>query len=220
MGLGKILARVRGAVVPELGSGDMAEVGVNARGELLVAQGLPPLAMGALAGQCWQVKNSTGLDNLTALPTTTAGLSLWNATGSGKVFVILGFGSSQHVVDATQANHTALFAMNNIAGVMATPTDAALTIRSTSGARAYDGQARTLSGGTVTDDGWFPHIGETTLAPAVAGAKWKVQEAREVAGLYVVRPGGMFSIASVQLAAVTASQFYFIRWLEAKLPAA
>jgi nucleoid-associated protein YgaU len=217
--LGKILGRIRGAIPSELSPGTDAQIAANARGELLVAAGLPPLAMASIAGQAWQVKNTTGLDNLTALPTTTAGLSIWNNPASGAVFIITSFGSSQHVVDATQANHTALFAMMNVAGSMAAPTDAALAIRGLSGQTAYTGQARTLAGGTVTDHGWFPHVAEQTLAPAVAGAKWKVQEAK-VDGLYVVKPGGMFSIASVQLAAVTASQFYFIRWIEAKLPAA
>lgn len=178
----------------------------------VVVAGLPDMAYQVAKGRAFQVKNATGLDNLTALPTTTAGLSLWNAPASGVHIVVYSFGSSQHVVDATQENHTALFAMSNVAGSMAVPTDAALAIASLSGTK-YAGQARTLAGGTVTDNGWFPHVAEQSTAGAVAGAKWKVQECAP-GTCYVIAPGGMFSIVSVQLAAVTASQFYFMRFLE------
>jgi hypothetical protein len=194
---------------------------INSRGDMCVVQALPELTELVRLGNSWQVALSTGLAALTALPTTVAGLSLWNGEqGGGKSYAIDSFGSVEEVIDATQADTTALFALNNIVPVAA-PTDAALSIRSLSG-RKYAGKARTVSGATVTNDGWFGHGAEaqSPLAPAVAGANWKVNEAK-VRGLYLVAPQGMFSVQAVKAgAAAAAQQFFFIRFHEVQIPVA
>lgn len=67
------LTRVRGLVAQLFAEGEEDQIlQLNNRGDLMVAQALPPLA-----GQSWQVSSSAGVAALTALPTTTAGLSLW-----------------------------------------------------------------------------------------------------------------------------------------------
>lgn len=194
------------------------QLAINNRGDLIVVQGLPELTELVRMGDSWQVQLAAGLAALTVLPTVTAGLSLWNGEpATGKCYAIDSFGSVEEVVDATQADTTALFALNNRTPVGA-PTDAALTIRSMSG-KTYGGKARTVSAGAVTNDGWFPHGAEAQapLAPAAAGANWKINEAK-VRGLYLVPPSGMFSVQAVKAAAAAAAQhFFFIRFHEVQI---
>jgi hypothetical protein len=220
MFLQKMLGWVRGDSPAFYGEGEPGQpLAINNRGELIVVQGLPELIELVRMGQSWQVSLSTGLAALTALPTTTAGLSLWNgeAGDAAKAYVIDSFGSVEEVIDATQADTTAIFACNNV-GVVTAPTDAGLTIRSLSG-KKYGGLARTVSGATITNDGWFGHgaEGQAPLAPAVAGANWKINEVK-LRVPYLVRAGGMFNVVAVKAgAAAAAQQFYFVRWHEARL---
>ena len=221
----QVAARVRDVFAKLLAANDTnQQLEVNQRGELLVAAGLPELAELIRLGRSWQAYASTGVAALTALPTTTSSISLFNGEtpGSNCVYLIESFGSSENVVDATQADPSALYAMNNkVSGQGITkPTAVAMTgPTSFSGRSAYDGKAVLATGLTVTNDGWFPHGAEAQapLAPAVAGAIWKVNEAK-VRGLYLVPPGGMFSTQVVKLAAAAAQQFPFVRWHEIVLP--
>jgi hypothetical protein len=213
----KIAGRVRGLFAgnyPE--NREDEQFHLNTRGDQIVVQGLPELTELVRLGGSWQVATSTGQAALTALPTTVAGLSLWNGDpATGKCYAIDSFGSWEAVVDATQTDVTAIFACNNKPPVT-TPTDAALAIRSLSG-RTYGGKARTLAGGTITNEGWFPHGTSGQMAAAAAGANWKVNEVM-CRGLYLVPPGGMFSVQAVKAAAAAAAQqFFFIRWHEVQL---
>ena len=214
----KILGLVRGLFAGNYPDGDEnKQLTINNRGDQLVVQALPELTELVRLGGSWQVMLATGIAALTAVPTTVAGLSLWNGeAGGGPCYAIDSFGSVEAVVDATQADPTALFAMNNVAPVAA-PTATALTIRGMSG-NVYGGKARPVTTLTVTNDGWFPHGAEaqTPLAPAVAGAIWKVNEVK-ARGQYLVKPGGMFNINAVKLAAAAAQQFFFIRWHEVQI---
>ena len=210
----KIAGRVRGVFAPNYPENDEdQQLHINNRGEQLVAQALPELTTLVSLGDSWQVASATGLAALTALPTTTAGLSLWNGEpATGKCYAIDSFGSWEAVVDATQTDVTAIFACNNKTPVTA-PTDAALVIRSLSG-KSYGGKARTLAGGTITNDGWFAHGTSGEMAAAAAGANWKVNEV-QCRGLYLVPPGGMFNVQAVKAtAAAAAQQFFFIRFHE------
>lgn len=217
--LAKVAGRVRGLFpgnYPE--NREDEQLILNNRGDLSVAQGLPALTELVRLGGSFQVALATGLAAATALPTTTGGLSLWNGEpAGGKSYAIEAFGSWEAVIDATQADTTALFAMMNVTPVTA-PTATALTIRSTMG-RVYGGKARPVSALAVTNDGWFAHGAEaqTPLAPAVAGANWKVNECR-CNGLYLIPPGGCFTVNAVKAgAAAAAQQFFFIRWHELQL---
>jgi len=215
----KIAGRVRGLFAgnyPE--NREDEQFHLDNRGDQIVVQGLPELTDLVRMGGSWQVALSTGLAALTALPTTTAGLSLWNGEPSnGKCYAIDSFGSTEEVVDATQTDVTAIFAMMNKIPVTA-PTDAALSIRSLSGKSGYDGKGRTLSAGAVTNDGWFAHgTPGAQVAPVAAGANWKVNEVL-CRGLYLLPPNGMFSVQAVKAAAAAAAQqFFFIRWHEVQV---
>ena len=221
--MSKILARVRGirnvGAYPE--DDEHKQLHVNGRGDAIVTLGLPERTELVRLGGSWQVTIATGLAALTALPTTTGGLSLYNGEpANGKVYAIESFGSAEEVIDATQADTTAIFAMMN-AGVVAAPTTgtalSASTFKSMSGVPNYAGTALAASGATVVNNTWFPHGQVAVLASAVAGAIWKVNEVY-VNGLYMVRPGGQFQICAVKAAAAAAQQFYYIRWHEVQLP--
>jgi hypothetical protein len=212
----KIAGRVRGLFAgnyPE--NREEEQFHVNSRGDQLVSQGLPLQTEIVRLGDSWQVISSAGIAALTALPTTTAGLTLWNGEpDGGKSYVIDSVGNSEIVVDVTQSNMTALFVMLGKPPVTA-PTDAALVIRSLSG-RTYGGRARTVVGGTVVNDGWFPAGTSAPAAPAVAGSAWKQMD-WPLNGLYIVPPGGSFNIHAVKVAATAAQNLLNIRWHEVQL---
>src|SRR4051794_18905399 len=139
MSLIKVAARVRGLFAGNYSENrEDEQLQLNNHGDLLVAQGLPELTELVRLGDSWQVANSAGQAALTALPTTVAGLSLWNGEpATGKCYAIDSFGSWEAVVDATQTDVTAIFACNNKTPVTA-PADAALAVRSLSG-KTYGG---------------------------------------------------------------------------------
>lgn len=204
----KIAGRVRGLFAgnyPE--NREDEQFHLNTRGDQLIAQALPELTEIVRLGDSWQVMTSTAIAALTAVPTTTGALNLWNGEpAGGKTYVVDSIGSVEVVVDATQANMTAMFVMNNKTPVTA-PTDAALTIRSLSG-RTYGGRARTTVNAAVTNDGWFPAGTSAPPAPAAAGSAWK-QIDWPLKGLYLVPPGGQFCVHAAKVAA-TASQMQFV----------
>jgi hypothetical protein len=194
-------------------SGDGA-ISLNERGDLIVAQSLPPLAEQVRLGNTWGIL-SAAVDSLNAIPTTTAPHSLFNGeAATGKCYVIESFGAFEVVVDATEANNTAIVAMVT-AGTVAAPTDAGLGKWSMSGRTTNNTSARTVAGATVVDQ-WMPHAPNTHIAGAVAGSKFRVNEV-QANGLYIVRPGGLFSWGAVKLAAVTGQMRFFVRWHEVPL---
>jgi hypothetical protein len=219
----KIFARVRGLFA--LNSSENREdeqVIINNRGDLVVAQSLPELTEIVRLGNSYQVASTTGLAALTALPTTTSGLSITNNEGSsGKCLLIDSFGSWEAVVDATQTDVTAIFAMiNKTTPTQANPSGgtAETGIVSLSGKSNYGGKATALRGATVANNGWFAHGSATgQMAAAAAGANWKVNEV-SARGLYLIPPGSAFSIQAVKAAAAAAlDSFFFIRWHEVQL---
>lgn len=221
MMLVKIAARVRGLFsgnYPE--NREEEQVHITSRGDLIIAQGLPELTELVRIGDSWQLTSTTGQAALTALPTTTSGLSLNNTEpANGKCYAIDSFGSIEEVVDATQTDVTALFAMLNKRGsAQASAGTLETGYTSLSGRAAYGGSASTRRGATVVNDNWFGHgTPGAQLAAAAAGANWKLNEAL-VRGLYLVPPGGTFSVQAVKAAAAAAAQqFFFIRWHEVQL---
>jgi hypothetical protein len=217
----KICGRVRGLFAgnyPE--NREDEQLHLNNRGDQIIVQGLPELTDLVRLGNSWQAQSTTGQAALTALPTTTAGFTLNNnESDSGLCYAIDSFGSWEAVVDATQTDVTAIFAMmNKLNSAQGSSGTAETTIRSLSGRSNYGGNGTTLRGATVVNDGWFPHGSPTgQMAAAAAGANWKVNEVA-ARGLYLLPPGGSFSIQAVKAAAAAASQqFFFIRWHEVQL---
>jgi hypothetical protein len=216
----KIAGRVRG-----LFSGNYPEnredeqLHINTRGDQVVAQALPELTELVRMGDSWQVATTTGQAALTALPTTTAGITIKNnESATGKCYAIDSFGSWEAVVDATQTDVTAIFAMlNSRTDAVPSGGTAETGIKSLSG-RVSGSGASILRGGTVANGGWFAHGSAGQMAAAAAGANWKVNEIILPRGMYLVPPGLSFSVQAVKAAAAAAAQqFFFIRWHEVLL---
>lgn len=212
----KIAARVRGLFAGNYPENDETQqLIVNNRGDQSVVQGLPELTELVRLGDSWGVMGAVTAA-LTAVPTVTAGHSLFNnEPGTGKCFSVDSFGALEVVTDATQQNSLALFAMCSTVGSVSAPTDAGLTRSSMSG-KAYGGRARTVAGGTVVDNGWQPHGPSAPGATAFAGAAWRVHEA-QARGLYLIPPGGQFNIACAKTVATASQIRYFVRWHEVQL---
>lgn len=220
----KIAGRVRGFFAGNYAENrEDEQLVINNRGDQMIAQSLPELTEIVRLGNSWQGATRTGQAALTALPTTTAGLTLGNAEpATGKCYVIDSFGSWEAVIDATQTDNTAILAMMNARGSTAPSAgtvEAVSVIKSLSGrAAGGSGNSSIRRGGTVTDDGWFAHGGlAANVSPVAAGANWKVNEV-QARGMYIVPPGGFFSVQAVKAAAAAAAQqFFFVRWHEAQL---
>jgi hypothetical protein len=211
-----IFGRVRGTARNLFGITDQQPV-LGDGGETIMVQGLPELTELVKLGNSFHLL-SAATAALTAVPGTTAGHSLWNGEeGGGKSYAIDSFGCVEVVTDATQQNSLALFAMMN-RGSVAAPTDAGLAFGSMSG-KVYNGFARSVAGATVVDHVWSPHGPASPGATAFAGAVWRVTEVK-ARGLYLIRPGGLFSIAAAKTVATASQVRYFIRWHEVQLAVA
>jgi hypothetical protein len=212
----KIAGRVRGLFAgnyPE--NREDEQFHLNNRGDQIIAVGLPELTEIVRLGESWAVMTSAAIAALTAIPSTTGGLNLWNGEApGGKSYVIDSVGSTEVVVDATQANHTSLFVMNSKPPVAA-PADAGLTFRSLSG-RLYGGRARTTVNAAVVNDGWLPIGTSAPVAAAAAGSAWKTMDV-PVRGLYIVPPGGNFSVHAAKAVATASQMQFFIRFHEVQL---
>lgn len=213
----KIAGRVRGLFAgnyPE--NREDEQFHLNSRGDQLVAQALPERTEIVRLGDSWQTMLAAGVAPLTAIPTTTAALVLWNGeAANGKSYVIDTVFCTEGVVDVTQSNMTSLFVMLGRPPVT-TPTDVALAIRSLSGKNAYSGRARTVVGGTVVNDSWFPAGTSAPAAAAAAGSAWKTLD-WPINGLYIIPPGGSFNLHAVKAAATAAQCFIGVRWHEVQL---
>lgn len=216
----KICGRVRGLFAgnyPE--NREDEQLHLNPRGDQIIVQGLPELTELVRLGGSWQAQSTTGQAALTALPTTTSGFTLNNnESDSGACYAIDSFGSWEAVVDATQTDVTAIFAMiNRLTSAQGSSGTAETTLRSLNGRGNYGGNATTLRGATVVNDGWFPHGSTGQMAAAAAGAQWKVNEV-QCRGMYLLPPGGSFSVQAVKAAAAAAAQqFFFVRWHEVQI---
>lgn len=190
-------------------------------GEQYTVEALPPAASIVALGNSWQ-SISGAVAALTALPTTTAGFTLYNGeTGSTpKSLLIESFGWYQGVIDATQIDSAMLVAMMG-KKTDTIPSGGAATTNTSSlaGKGSYNGAGVLRSGGTVVNNIWFPHgTLYQSQSPTLAGDIFKVYEAAVRPGMYIVAPGAAFSFTAVKSVAAAASQvFYFIRWHEVYL---
>jgi len=213
----KIAARVRG---PDAGNypenRDTEQFHMNSMGDQLLAQGLPEKAEIVRLGESWQMLGaaSTGL---TAVPSTAGLLTLWNGEpGNGKFYAIDSVTATKVIIDVTTNDLFTLWAQI-IRPPMATPTDAALTIRSLNGRYSYGGRARSVATSTTIANRWEPIGSGANSAAAIAGSGWQQIDVN-LLGRFIIPPGGAFTVSASEITA-TASTFRFnFRWHEVLLP--
>lgn len=215
--LHKIVSRVRG---PDAGNyaenRDTEQFHVESNGSQIITEALPRRAELVRLGDSWQVLGaaSTGL---TAVPTTAGLLTLWNGEpGNGKFYAIDSITATKVIIDVTTNDMATVWAQI-IRPPMATPTDAALTIRSLNGKYSYGGRARTVATGTTLANRWEPIGNIMNGAAAIAGSAWS-QADIDLLGRFIIPPGGAISLTASEVTA-TASTFRFcIRWHEVLSP--
>lgn len=186
---------------------------MNNRGDLSVVLGLPPLVELVRLGGSYQIKTATAFAALTTEPTTVSGMSLHNNNADDSIsFIIDSVAFWERVVDTTQQNQLAAFAMLTPVGATlpsaGTQLTSATSIKSLSGKSGYSGKAVVRVGATVVDDGWFPMGPSGSGSAAVAGGAWRVHDFN-LRGLYLVPPKSAFSVHAAKIAA-TASQLHAV----------
>ncbi len=215
--LPKICGRVRGfdpGNYPE--NRDIEEFHLNSLGDHMITQGLPEKAEIVRLGESWQILGaaSTGL---TAVPSTAGLLTIWNGEpGNGKFLAIDSVTATKVIADVTTDDLATVWAQI-IRPPMATPTDAALTIRSLNGRYSYGGRVRSVATSTTIANRWQPIGVIPNTSAAIAGSAW-AQADINLLGLFVIPPAGAFTLTASEVTA-TASTFRFcIRWHEVQLP--
>lgn len=122
--------------------------------QLVSAGSLPYLEM-TRQGIGWMVQDSNALAAVTALPTTTAGLTLFNnEPPGGKSYIIDTIFAASVVTTAAVSGHSLAYCLHPVG--MTKPTADITAIRSRSGRASYGGFAVVDSGATVVNDGWVP----------------------------------------------------------------
>lgn len=214
----QIKGRVR-VTAPGLTSDDYpGDVRLTPSRLVAVAQGQLTKSEIARMGNSWWTKNTTAAAALTAMPTTTSGLTLYNGSAASSQihYVIDSVYAAEIVVDATQQNQTQLWVACGRS--FTAPTAGAVATGSFTGIKTYGGSAIVAVAATtvVADSPWRP-VGPTSpLAAAVAGGVFKGNEAK-FDGEYIVPPGGAFHVAASKLAATASQIFYVISWHEVQM---
>jgi hypothetical protein len=201
--------------------GDDEQIALNDQFEQLIAQGAPPYSEIVRMGRSFVVSTTAAVAAAAAIPSTTAGFSLYNNEPDGGRTYVLDFISANGVATAAAAGHAQLLAL--IGQVReAAPTNSALVPKKLNGygGGSPDTKARTILTGSalpattgIAAD-WFP-VGqgiERAAATSVPGAglSWEAQ------GRILVPPGRYFAMHV--LADTTASTFQMaIAWHERQL---
>lgn len=207
-----LLWRVR-AVEPtlDLATGSHGQPAINPRGDVLVSPALPVSVEQTRFGCVWGVRQTTPTAPGTSLPTTLAGITLWNGSQYDGPFYLIRRIFALVTTTAAAASPVGLCHLINL-GPTAAPTSAGLTIRGASGNR-YKGAAVVGVGITVVDDGWEP-IGTSAIAPTsqlAAGVEAKID------GLYLVPPGYRYSVFVLMNSGAVARTIAGIEWCEVPL---
>lgn len=211
-----VQSRVRGAAptLENLSSGSDNPTAINPRGDLLVAQSLPPSAELVRMGRSFMAVQTSAVAPVAALPTTTAQLSLWNGEPAGGRIYIIDSVFAICVVSAGAATGLGLVGMMNVART-STPPTADLTPKGLAG-QAYNGKGIVdLAVGSLVDDGWHP-LGSSVVGPA---SQIGLTVDVPLEGRYIIPSGGgYFHLACVANTAATITVRMGIRWHEVQLP--
>lgn len=187
-------ALVRKFVPSCFGDGEFKPA-INARGDLCVAQSLPPKAELVRLGNTYTCAIATGsaFTYVAAWPTTRAELVLYNGeSASGKTYVI---DSAWMTSISSTAAAASLSLLAQYAPAIAAPTDdTAQLITSRSGKTAYPGSAkRAVAVTTMTANKW-ELVGHTPAGPSASIA---TSVYADLYGGWLLKPGATLGLAGV-----------------------
>ena len=211
----ELRAYARGIARAIMGEGSDKSVFVSSGGELITCQGLPPETELSRQGAGFYTIG-TAVTAVAAIPTTAAHLSLYNGN-TQKSLIIAAVGTFA-ATTAVAATNITLLARTDVPYFNVNPAGA-LIIAGLDG-RMYSGSANAKASVTLgaigagNNTAWMP-VGPsltTTSTTTVAIGTYA-----DVQGRWVVRPGGLFSLATVAATAVGTYQPY-IYFYEAYLP--
>lgn len=156
---------------------------------------------------------------MAAIPTTAAHLSLYNGSVNNKSLVIVSVGS-YCAASMAVAGQITLVARNDVPGANVNPLGV-LIIGATDG-RQYSGQSNAKASVTLAaigagnNVGWMP---VAASAPAITTTTIGATVHAEVQGRWIVRPGGLFSLATIaQTAAGTCQPYIYFYEMTVPLP--
>lgn len=183
---------------------------VNPRGDLSIAQALPYKAEMARMRESYMVRASSAVSPLAAaMPTTTANLSMSNnESDDGKSYVIesIFFEQAAAAPAPTGISFAVMINPPRPAAVAAT-----LTAKGLAG-NAYRGKGTFAVATTVVNDGWFP--AGSSVVTSYDGSQVLVN----IDGLYIVPPGGKFSVVYLANTVTGITGFVGVKWHEVQLP--
>lgn len=197
--LGKLRSAARAII-----TADNQQFPYNDCGEQLVAQAIPSEYELARTGKIFCVIG-TAVTNVVAIPTTAAHLVLYNAGVNALVIHAVG---SIGIATSAAVGQISVLARNDVPAQNANPAGA-LIITGTSG-QAYAGLANAKSSVTLAAIGaannvaWMP-VGQSATNQATSIGT--VAHA-ECFGRWIVKPTGMFSLATIAYAASGTSSPY------------
>lgn len=192
----------------------------NPRGDMLVAQSLPPLAELVRLGNVWSMRVATAsaFNAVAALPTTLAAAILYNGEAAGgKSYVILNAWCTTIVTAAAATQYSLIAqALPSGLGVATAPTHSATTtlLTSRSCKTSYSGLAkRAVAVTTFFTDGWdvIGTQGGGAAANIGLGVFAKLD------GAYIIPPGGAFGLNVVAGTVNTAGMIVGCTWAEVQL---
>jgi hypothetical protein len=211
MGLPVAIQNIVRMVAPNLYAAGEAQAHINPRGDALVAFGLPAAAEIVRMGESYGVVQATAVAPVAALPTTTAQVSLWNGEADGGKSYVIDSLFCSVVVSAASATSIGFAGMINKGRVAAMVAD--LTPFGLAG-HNYAGKGRVDLAATVVDDGWH------AIGNSITGAASQIGQTVDVPlnGLYIIPPGGAFSMAVLANTASTITVKMGLRWHEIAIP--
>ena len=208
MGLETILkALVRG------GEDRERRLEVSERGDLFVAQGLPPYAEITRQGGGYSAMATAAVAALVVRPSTVAMATLFNNEGKGGKSLIIDRAFAHNLVGTANSVYSIWLCLHPVG--MAAPTND-ITVRNSHSGKIGNSQTQTMfdNGATVVADGWFPWGGsEHTVTITTPGGVIYA----EVAGRLIVPPQAGISlqvVADVVGATFTAGFSWYERQLK------
>jgi hypothetical protein len=211
----KLYGNVRGSAATNFPEGD-GRLAVNNRGEMPVAQGLPPSAELVRLGGSFYGKQGTSVVALTTtlVPTTVAAATLFNGEPTGgKSYIVTAAGMITDV-SAGAASSFTCYATTSILPLTTAPatTDVG-PIRGLLAGKVYGGKANIAKTVTVTDNGWIP-VGPTieTALTATIGRS----PGGALAEPIIIPPGFLLALAVNAVNTTVSGKCYFI-WHEVQL---